>query len=280
MASHSYICDLVRKDDLSALKMVHPEVLTTVNDQHGRPLFELACDLERIEIISYFIQVMPYEYLEKKRFSCWRLSALMEAANVGNTDIVLMLLAKYPNMLGYLSRFGNSALNHAIINSPLKVVLLLDQKAPHLKGVKNIDGDTSMSDIRYSKCPLVKEFISQSDPPLFYAISRCLPEEVEFLLTQGANLNDVNEKGQTALQLVLNQGDDERCDKITQLILGASWWTPESHYLFPPAFRRGVPHVLGLMKAVNTQRHAEGKDYVRAEIWHRIIAHLPREWGV
>ena len=56
-------------------------------------------------------------------------------------------------------------------------------------------------------------------------------------------------------------------------------WSPESHHLFPPAFRRGVQHVFGLMLALNAQRQAEGKAHVRAELWHRVIAHLPGDWG-
>ena len=42
--------------------------------------------------------------------------------------------------------------------------------------------------------------------------------------------------------------------------------------MFPLAFRRGVLHVLGLMKALNAQRQARGKPYVRQELWHMIIA--------
>ena len=68
----------------------------------------------------------------------------------------------------------------------------------------------------------------------------------------------------------------EVCQATVGLIIGAlEPWSPESHHLFPPAFRRGVRHVLGLMMALNAQRHADGKAHVQGELWHRIIAYLP-----
>ena len=49
----------------------------------------------------------------------------------------------------------------------------------------------------------------------------------------------------------------------------------EAHYLFPPAFRRGVRHILGLMVAL--ERAGRG---LPQHIWMLIISFLPRDWGL
>ena len=55
-------------------------------------------------------------------------------------------------------------------------------------------------------------------------------------------------------------------------------WSPESHHEFPLLFRRGVRHILGLMRALNAQRHTEGKAHIQQDMWHLIITHLPWNW--
>lgn len=55
-------------------------------------------------------------------------------------------------------------------------------------------------------------------------------------------------------------------------------WSPESHHEFPLLFRRGVRHILGLMWALNAQRHTEGKAHIQQDTWHLIISHLPCNW--
>jgi len=68
------------------------------------------------------------------------------------------------------------------------------------------------------------------------------------------------------------------CTDTLRLIERSLQWSPydlEAHYLFPPAFRRGVRHVLGLMLALERV----GRELPQ-HIWMLIIASLPRYWGL
>ena len=68
------------------------------------------------------------------------------------------------------------------------------------------------------------------------------------------------------------------CTDTLRLIERSLQWLPydlEAHYLFPPAFRRGVRHVLGLMLALERV----GRELPQ-HIWMLIIASLPRYWGL
>merc|ERR1712195_98051 len=68
------------------------------------------------------------------------------------------------------------------------------------------------------------------------------------------------------------------CTDTVRLIERSLQWSPydlEAHYLFPPAFRRGVRHVLGLMVALE----GVGREFPQ-HIWMLIIASLPRDWGL
>jgi len=68
------------------------------------------------------------------------------------------------------------------------------------------------------------------------------------------------------------------CTDTLHLIERSLQWSPydlKAHYLFPPAFRRGVRHVLGLMVAL--ERAGCG---LPQHIRMLIIASLPRDWGL
>merc|ERR1712166_15345 len=68
------------------------------------------------------------------------------------------------------------------------------------------------------------------------------------------------------------------CTDTLHLIERSLQWSPydlKAHYLFPPAFRRGVRHVLGLMVAL--ERTGCG---LPQHIRMLIIASLPRDWGL
>ena len=68
------------------------------------------------------------------------------------------------------------------------------------------------------------------------------------------------------------------CTDTLHLIERSLQWSPydlKAHYLFPPAFRRGVRHVLGLMVALERV----GRELPQ-HIWMLIIASLPRDWGL
>ena len=67
------------------------------------------------------------------------------------------------------------------------------------------------------------------------------------------------------------------CTKIVALIKKSLKWSPydpQAHQLFPPCFRRGVRHCLGLMVALNRVHRG-----LPQHMWMLVIAHLPRDWG-
>ena len=68
------------------------------------------------------------------------------------------------------------------------------------------------------------------------------------------------------------------CTDTLRLVERSLQWSPydlEAHYLSPPAFRRGVRHVLGVMLALE-----QGGRGLPQHIWMLIIAALPRDWGL
>ena len=68
------------------------------------------------------------------------------------------------------------------------------------------------------------------------------------------------------------------CTDTLRLIERSLEWSAydlEAHYLFSPAFRRGVRHVLGLMVAL--ERAGRG---LSQHMWMLIVASLPRCWGL
>ena len=86
----------------------------------------------------------------------------------------------------------------------------------------------------------------------------------------------------SALVLATNETTCSRaapvCTETLRLIERSLQWSPydlEAHYLFPPAFRRGVRHVLGLMVALERV----GRELPQ-HIWMLIVASLPRDWGL
>ena len=67
------------------------------------------------------------------------------------------------------------------------------------------------------------------------------------------------------------------CTRTVHLIKQSLMWSPrlEVHQLFPLIFRRGVRHILGLMVAIEPVHCGLPRD-----VWMRIIACLPRDWGL
>ena len=66
------------------------------------------------------------------------------------------------------------------------------------------------------------------------------------------------------------------CNATLHLIERSLQWSPldlEAHQLFPPAVRRGLRHILGLMMAL--EQVGRG---LPQHVWMLIIARLPRGW--
>ena len=129
-------------------------------------------------------------------------------------------------------------------------------------------------------CQAVADYLSKPWTPLMHAAVDRRAADVERLLRQGADPTvSVIHEGRTDTAIILasaKQGERDVCQVTVELLMGSMVWSPESHNLFPPAFRRRVRHVLGLMFALNAQRHADGKAHMRAELWCMIIAWIPR----
>ena len=108
---------------------------------------------------------------------------------------------------------------------------------------------------------------------------------VRALLNSGEDPNvTVQHQQHTLSALILATMDEATscwaapvCPKTFRLIKQSLQWSPhkEVHQLFPPAFRRGVRHILGLMLALESVKHKLTQDE-----WMRIIACLPRDWGL
>jgi len=90
----------------------------------------------------------------------------------------------------------------------------------------------------------------------------------------------VQHQQQTLTALVLATIDENTtcwaapvCTETLNLIQSSLRWTPEAHQLFPPCFRRGVKHVLGVKVALD----AADRGFPQP-IWMLIISFLPRDW--
>merc|ERR1740117_880921 len=90
----------------------------------------------------------------------------------------------------------------------------------------------------------------------------------------------VQHQQQTLNALVLATMDENTtcwaapvCAETLNLIQRSMQWTPEAHQLFPPCFRRGVKHVLGVKVALD----AADRGFPQP-IWMMIISFLPRDW--
>ena len=74
------------------------------------------------------------------------------------------------------------------------------------------------------------------------------------------------------------------CTYTLRLVERSLQWSPydlKAHYLFPPAFRRGVRHVLGLMVALERVCHELPQHIpLPQHVWMLIIASLPRDWSI
>ena len=69
----------------------------------------------------------------------------------------------------------------------------------------------------------------------------------------------------------------EMCLETVRLLKRAMSWSPQSHQLFPPRFRRGVRHVFGLKVHLE---QSLALPMLPAVMWQMIVAELPRSWGL
>ena len=121
--------------------------------------------------------------------------------------------------------------------------------------------------------------------PLLLAAADRLPAVAEELLRNGADpaVGQVHQ-GSTLIALLVAENlpqafswSLEVCPETVKLLKRAMRWSTQSYRLFPPRFRRGVRHVLGL-KVYLEQR--QELPMLPAVVWQMIVAELPRTWGL
>lgn len=218
------------------------------------------------------------------RARCGGITPAHFAAGKGHLEVIQFLHEVVPDALsGRDGMYGMTPAHRVAQAGHLEVIRYLHEVGPDTLWAGDVAGRTPADVAEAYGHQAVADYLSKPWTPLMHAAADRRAADVERLLHQGADPTvSVTHEGRTDTALTLastKQGEHEVCRATVELIMGALAWSPESHHLFPPAFRRGVPHVLGVMRALNAQRQADGKAHVRGELWHRIIAHLPREWG-
>ena len=128
----------------------------------------------------------------------------------------------------------------------------------------------------------MKYIQQQQLTPLMLAVVLQSPQEIKALLHEGADPTctvQLPSGTQTAHSLAMNDPPrtwfSTTCLDTVELIERSLTWSVESHYLFPPGFRRGAKHVCGLKVALDRADHQ-----LSNPVWMIIISHLPRTWAV
>jgi ankyrin repeat protein len=114
---------------------------------------------------------------------------------------------------------GNTPLNIAIINNHFRIAQLLLKQNSDVEWGENNDGFTPLHllcGLRLSNCELRQFFKYFNDvdiknmfgkTPLHYAVANCNKKATKFLISRGANLNAVCDKGMTPLSQAVERND-------------------------------------------------------------------------
>jgi len=116
---------------------------------------------------------------------------------------------------------------------------------------------------------------------LMVAVVLQRPQEIKALLHAGADPTSTVQLPsgvQNAHSLATNDPPrtwfSTTCLDTLDLIESSLNWSEESHYLFPPGFRRAVRHVCGLKVALD-----RADRQLSNPVWMIIVSHLPRSWN-
>ena len=212
-----------------------------------------------------------------------------QAATDGDLDALRQM---DPDTLSANYGIDDTPAHDAANEGHLEVVQYLHEVVPHTLWAKNDEGKTPADfaewnidgrapagrTARYAR-QAVTDYLSKPWTPLMHAAADRRAADVERLLHQGADPTvSVTHEGRTDTALTLAstvQREREVCGATVELIQDSMLWSPKSHHLFPPAFRRGVVHVLGLGMVMRQQA---GRHHLPDHLWHMIIAWLLRDW--
>ena len=152
------------------------------NESHtedGLSPLHIAAESNNVEVVELLLANGADATLEDPRAQ----TALHLAASYGHTDVVKVLVAKYPPCVGMHRCKGNTALHYAASHGHIEATMaLLDGGArPHFK---NNLGSTA----------------------LHYASGRGYTDIVELLIDYQANLNEQQNDGSTALHFAAMEG--------------------------------------------------------------------------
>ena len=215
---------------------------------------------------------------------------LILASRYGHSALVeLLLAAKAPvdqtDKHGYASLMAASYEGHI---APVELLLAakanVDQRTAKPNKYGTYGGTTALGlasmDDQYEVVELLKSWSQLT--PLMVAVVLQSPQEFKALLHEGADPTctvQLPSGTQTAHSLAINDPPrtwfSTTCSDTVELIESSLTWSVESHYLFPPGFRRGVRHVCGLKVALDRADHQ-----LSNPVWMIIILHLPRNWAV
>ena len=207
--------------------------------------------------------------------------ALVSAALNGDVDQVKQLLACRP--VDQVSAGGDTPLHCASMRGHTEVMRHL-LAAGASRAIADPDGETSLDIADRCNRTAAAELLNEWPENLTLIMNAVLMRndaELQRLLHSGEDPTvTVQHKQQTLNALVLATMDENTtcwaapvCTETLNLIQRSLQWTPEAHQLFPPCFRRGVKHVLGVKVALD----AADRGFPQP-IWMMIISFLPRDW--
>ena len=209
-------------------------------------------------------------------------TSLMEASRNGRSALMELLLTAKANV-DQADKLGRTALTLASMrghSEPVELLLTAKANADQTDNVGQTALDWARKEGNIELANLL-DFWSQLTP-LMVAVVLQSPQEIKALLHEGADPTctvQLPSGTQTAHSLAMNDPPrtwfSTTCSDTAELIESSLTWSVESHYLFPPGFRRGVRNVCGLKVALDRAEHQ-----LSNPVWMIIIAYLPRNWAV
>jgi hypothetical protein len=139
-----------------------------------------------------------FQATAKKKGTASEMRAMVKA--LGNEFVTFMKVETDTSDERFMSEFNKNALHYAAWKGDLETIsLLIDASNQYKNEIKDIVNTISTGEGCYGKSAI------------FYAITQCRDDVVLYLLSQGADLLIVNNKGQTPSSLAVNKLKEETC---------------------------------------------------------------------
>jgi len=254
----------------------------SARDKGNHTPAHLAAGGGHLEVMQYLHKVVP-DTLSARTNS--QRTPAHNAARDGRVGVLQYLHEVVPGTLSAKDDYHTTPAHKAAEMGHLEVIRYLHEVVPETLWAENKYAVTPSHLAVINGHREVQDYLSKPWTPLMHAAAERRPQDVHRLLHQGADPTAiVTHKGNedTALTLASTvQGEREVCSVTVDLIQGSMVWSPGSHPLFPPAFHRGVMHVLGLRLALNAKRQSNGHDHMLPNgVWLGVVMYLPRAWGI